>query len=104
MAELKLMFMGSILMSAIGIIILLHRDGQYAKKDWLFMLIQVYVVLLAGMQITAVAENDFLGQAIGYVIFAMALAPLFYKKNNFFVARITLAALLIIAPMVLFFL
>ena len=104
MAELQMMFMGSILMSTIGLTVLLFRNGQYAQKEWVFMLIQMYVVLLAGMQITAVPENDLLGQGVGYGIFILALAPLFYKKNNFFAARMTLVVLLMIAPLVLFFL
>lgn len=92
----------AILLSVVLIIVLLYKDGHLAQNNSVFILIQVYLVLLAGMQVTAVPSNDLMGKALGYGIFIVTLLALYIKKKNFFAARMMLALMLVLAPFLLF--
>lgn len=98
-----LLFLSIMILSTVALVVLLFNKGQLVQREWLFMLVQFYLVLLAGMMITTGPNSDVPSQYAGYGIFALAIVPLFLKKHHFTLARMMLGALVIVAPICIFF-
>lgn len=92
----------AIFISAVLIIALFYQNGRFVENRSIFTLIQAYLIMLAALQITAVATNDYLGQALGWGIVLLTVATFIIRRKNFLAARILLAVLLVAAPFILY--
>ena len=101
---LRIVMIINVLLNLALIAVLYYRDGRLAQKNSVFIAISAYLALLAGLQATAVASNDWLGQLLGYGIFAVTVAAIFCKKQHFPIARLMLAAMLLASPIPLYWL
>ena len=92
----------AVFISAVMITALFYQDGRFVENRAVFNLILIYLFALAFLQITAVAENDWLGKALGAAVIAAAIAAAWLRRSNFRTARLLLAAMLILAPLLLY--
>lgn len=92
----------SLFISVVLITALFYQNGRFVENPAIFRLILVYLLILAIMQTTGVATNDHVGQVLGISIAAITFVAAWLKRKNFGLARFILAALLVIAPVVLF--
>lgn len=95
-----IMFILAMALSVIAVTALLYQKGRFAQNGGIFMVLQGYVILLSGMQITqSPPEYHF----VGYSLFLLTLLITFLKNRYYDLARLTLALLLVIAPLSLIF-
>ena len=101
---LNIVMFVNILLNLALIAVLYYRNGGLAQKNSVFVAISVYLALVAGIQATAVPSNDLPGQLLGYGIFIITVAAIFFKKNHFNIARLMLASMLLVSPIPLYWL
>lgn len=99
---LGVLAMLAILISVVLITALFYQDGRFVENRSVFTLIQVYLIILALLQISAVPSNDWLGKALGCGVLVITAAALVVRRKNFLAARWMLAAMLIAAPFLLY--
>ena len=92
----------AVFISAVLITALFYQNGRFVENRPVFLVIQVYVIILALLQITAVPANNWLGKALGGVIIVITAAALVVRRQNFRAARWMLAVMLVAAPLLLY--
>lgn len=84
------MVLGIVLCSLLCVMAALRNGGVYLERQSVLLLCQVYLVLAALLQLYG-AGNSIVGQVAGFLVLALGIAPIFFRKNNFRAARYCIA-------------
>lgn len=84
------MVLGIVLCSLLCVMAALRNGGVYLERQSILLLCQVYLVLAALLQLYG-AGSRIVGQVAGFLVLALGIAPIFFRKNNFRAARYCIA-------------
>lgn len=85
-----LMIVGIVLCSLLFVIAALLHGGEVMERRGAMLSGQTYLVLTAMMQLS-LAEDRLLAQVAGFLVFALGIASIILRKNNFRAARYCIA-------------
>lgn len=92
---------------AIGVLgaicLLFYKNGEIAKKNLVFVGIQLYTIIISLLYITSLPSNYIFSIIIGFIIILLALGTIVIKKKDFKLARIFSSILILISLILLFF-
>ena len=84
------MLLGVMLCSLLCVMAALLHGGETLQRSSVMLISQVYLVLTALLQLS-VAGDRIVAQVAGVLVFALGVAPGFFRKNNFRAARYCIA-------------
>lgn len=86
-----------------AIFLLFYKNGDIAKKNKVFIGIQLYTTIISIIYITSLPNNYGFNRAIGLIIILLSFGNIFIKKGDFKLARILSTILIIVSLILLFF-
>lgn len=84
------LLLGVVLCSLLCVAAALLHGGETLQRSSVMLISQIYLVLTALLQLS-VAEDSIVAQVAGFLVFALGVAPVFFRKNNFRAARYCIA-------------
>lgn len=100
---LGVIFLVIMIVSAAFAFALLFKDGYYVSNTWIFALVQVFIIILAILNITALPDNFIFEKVISGLLIAAAIFNVWFKEKNFKLSRIISIVLLAATVYMLFF-
>ena len=85
-----------------AISLLFYKDGEFAKKNFVFVGIQLYTIIISLLYITSLPSNYNFSKTIGLMIILLSLGNITIKKKDFKLARIISSVLILISLTLLF--
>lgn len=102
---LGLLFILSIVLLVLFLIsigLLFYKKGELGKKPFIFGLILVYSLILAFLSFTALPTNYIFQRMVCLIASGLGILSIFFKKNNFKIARIILIFSMILSLIIMY--
>lgn len=90
------LLLGVVLCSLLCVAAALLHEGETLQRSSVMLISQIYLVLTALLQLS-VAGDSVVAQVAGFLVFALGIAPVFFRKNNFRAARYCIAVGAVVA-------
>lgn len=97
-----LLAVGIMLCSVVCVMLALLKNGAALEKNIYLVFCQLYILSIALVQMNN-AGRSVVAQVLGFVLFALGVAPMLLKKNSFQGARYCVAFGALLAALVMFF-
>ena len=95
-------FIAILIFDFLTIILLFFKKGKWSKNNFVFVAIQLYVLILVYIYITSLPTNYTGSRIFGGIIGVIVILSIFFKKHYFLLARILLVLSLVILTFILF--
>lgn len=100
---LFILFIAILIFDFLAMILLFFKKGKWSKNNFVFIIIQLYVLILVYLYLTSLPTNYNGSQIFGGIIGVIVIFSIFFKKKYFLLARILLALSLVISTYILVF-
>lgn len=92
---------------AIGVLgsiwLLFYKNGEIAKKNAVFVGIQLYTIFISILYITSLPSNYVFNRVVGFIVILLSIGTIAIKKKDFKLARIVSSVLMLISIILLFY-
>lgn len=85
-----LLLVGVLLCSLLCVAAVFRNRGEILEKPVALFLCQIYLVLAALLQVASAGSN-IISQVAGFLVLALGIASIFFRKSNFDAARYCIA-------------
>ena len=95
-------FIAILIFDFLTIILLFFKKGKWSKNNFVFVAIQLYMLILVYIYLTSLPTNYSGSRIFGWIIGVIVILSIFFKKQYFLLARILLVLSLVILTFILF--
>ena len=95
-------FIAILIFDFLTIILLFFKKGKWSKNTFVFVAIQLYMLILVYIYLTSLPTNYSGSRIFGGIIGVIVILSIFFKKQYFLLARILLVLSLVILTFILF--
>lgn len=85
-----LLLVGVLLCSLLCVVAAFRNQGEILQKPAALFLCQIYLVLAALLQVAS-AGSDIISQVAGFLVLALGIASIFFRRNSFDASRYCIA-------------
>jgi len=85
-----LLLVGILLCSLLCLAVAFYNGGELLERQWVLLLCELYLVLAALVQLKS-AGAAMIPQIMGFLVLALGILPVFFRKTNFDMARYSVA-------------